>query len=224
MELLCSAILFDLDGVLVDSARVVTRHWERWASRHDIPFKRVMEFAHGRTSTEIIRLLAPHLNAEQEGHLLETAEGEDTDGLGVFDAARRLLHALPPNAWAVVTSGKPRTAATRLRYGGFPTPKVLVTADDVRRGKPAPEPYLLAAQRLGIQPAQCVVIEDAPVGIAAAHAAGMRAIAVVTTHRPDALSQADIIVREMANVMVKTEADQLRVILEPLPLDDDEKR
>jgi sugar-phosphatase len=93
----------------------------------------------------------------------------------------------------------------------------LVTADDVRRGKPEPEPYLLAAQRLGIQPAQCVVIEDAPVGITAAHAAGMRAIAVVTTHRPQALSEADIIVREIANVMVKTEGNQLRVILEPIP-------
>jgi sugar-phosphatase len=117
MELMCSAILFDLDGVLVDSARVVARHWERWASRHGYSSKHVMEFAHGRTSAEVIRLLAPHLNAEQEGHLLETAEGDDTDGLEVFDAARQLLHALPPNSWAVVTSGKQRTAATRLRYG-----------------------------------------------------------------------------------------------------------
>jgi sugar-phosphatase len=217
MELLCSALLFDLDGVLVDSARVVVRHWERWASRHDIPLHRVMELAHGRTSTEMIRLLAPYLDAEREAHRLETAEGEDTDGLEVFDAARRLLHALPPNAWAVVTSGKQQTAATRLGYGGFPTPKVLVTADDVRRGKPEPDPYLLAAQRLGIQPAQCVVIEDAPVGIAAAHAAGMRAVAVVTTHQPQALRQADIIVREIANVMVQTEGDHLRVILEPIP-------
>jgi sugar-phosphatase len=176
-----------------------------------------MEIAHGRTSAEIIRLVAPHLNAEQEGHLLEADEGADTDGLEVFDSARQLLHALPPNSWAVVTSGKQRTAATRLRYGGFPTPPVLVTADDVRRGKPEPEPYLLAAQRLGVQPAQCVVIEDAPVGIAAAHAAGMRAIAVVTTHRPHALSQADIIVREIADVMVKTEGHQLRVTLKPIP-------
>ena len=216
MELMCSAILFDLDGVLVDSARVVTRHWERWASRHGVSSKHVMEFAHGRTSAEIIRLVAPHLDAEQEGRLLEADEGDDTDGLEVFEAARRLLHALPPNAWAVVTSGKQRTAATRLRYGGFPTPKVLVTADDVRRGKPAPEPYLLAAQRLGLQPAQCVVVEDAPVGIEAACAAGMRAIAVVTTHRPHALGQADIIVRGIADVVVKTEGHQLRVILEPV--------
>lgn len=217
MEFICTAILFDLDGVLVDSAKVVTRHWERWASRHDVSSQHVMEIAHGRTSAEIIRLLAPHLDAEQEGRLLEAEEGDDTDGLKVFDSARELLLALPPNAWAVVTSGMQRTAATRLRYGGFPTPPVLVTADDVRRGKPEPEPYLLAAQRLGIQPAQCVVIEDAPVGIAAARAAGMRAIAVLTTHRPDALSQADVIVREIADVMVKTEGRQLRVILEPIP-------
>jgi sugar-phosphatase len=175
-----------------------------------------MELAHGRPSAEIIRLVAPHLDAEQEGRLLEADEGEDTDGLEVFDAARQLLHALPPNAWAVVTSGMQRTAATRLRYGGFPTPPILVTADDVRRGKPEPEPYLLAAERLGMEPAQCVVIEDAPVGIEAAHAAGMRAIAVATTHRPHALSQADIIVRDIADVVVKIEGRQLRVILEPI--------
>jgi sugar-phosphatase len=216
MEFICTAILFDLDGVLVNSSTVVKRHWERWASRHNIPFEHVMEVAHGRTSAEIIRLVAPHLNAEQEGRLREAAEGVDTDGLEVFASARELLRVLPADSWAVVTSGNSRTATTRLRYGDFPPPPVLVTADDVRRGKPEPEAYLLAAQRLGVPSEQCVVIEDAPAGIEAAHAAGMRAIAVATTYRPQALSKADIIVRELASVVVKTEGNQLRVTLEPI--------
>ena len=216
MEFICTAILFDLDGVLVNSSLVIKRHWGRWANRHNVSFEHVMEVAHGRTSAEIIRLVAPHLNAEQEGRLREAEEGVDTDGLEVFDSARMLLCSLPSNSWAVVTSGNQRTASTRLRYGDFPTPPVLVTADDVRRGKPDPEAYLLAAQRLGVQPAQCAVIEDAPAGIEAADAAGMRTIAVATTHNPQALSKADFIVREIANVMVKTEGNQFRVILEPI--------
>jgi sugar-phosphatase len=216
MEFMCTAILFDLDGVLVNSSAVVKRHWERWAIRHHVSFERVMEVAHGRTSAEIIRLVAPHLNAQREGRLREAAEGADTDGLEVFASARELLRGLPAGSWAVVTSGDSRTATTRLRYGDFPPPPVLVTADDVRRGKPEPEAYLLAAQRLGVPSGQCMVVEDAPAGIEAAHAAGMRAIAVATTHRPQALGKADIIVRELANVMVKTEGDRLRVILEPI--------
>jgi sugar-phosphatase len=216
IEFICTAILFDLDGVLVDSSTVVRRHWERWADRHNVSFEHVMQVAHGRTSAEIIRLVAPHLDAEQEGRLREAVEGVDTDGLEVFASARELLRVLPAGSWAVVTSGNSCTATTRLRYGDFPPPPVLVTADDVRRGKPEPEAYLLAAQRLGVPPEQCMVIEDAPAGIEAAHAAGMRAIAVVTTHRLQALSKADIIVGGLASVMAKTEGNQLRVILEPI--------
>jgi sugar-phosphatase len=175
-----------------------------------------MEVAHGRTSAGIIRIMAPHLNAEQEGRIREAQEGIDTDGLEVYPAAHELLQSLPSHSWAVVTSGNHRTAATRLQYGEFPTPPVLVTAEDVQRGKPDPEAFLLAAKRLGVQPEQCVVIEDAPVGIEAAHAAGMRVIAVATTHSPEALMQADIIAHEIANVTVETEGSQLRVIVESM--------
>ena len=175
-----------------------------------------MAVAHGRMTAETIHLVAPHLDAVEEAHLLDAQEGIDTDGLQVFNAAPLLLRSLPPGSWGVVTSGNLRTASTRLRYGGFPFPLVLVTAEDVQRGKPEPEAYLLGAQRLGVPPAQCVVIEDAPAGIAAAHAAGMRAIAVATTHDQQALGQADMIVPELASVAVIVEGGRLRVTAEPL--------
>lgn len=216
MELICKAILFDLDGVLINSSRVVERHWKRWANSHDVSFEHVMKVAHGRTSAEIIRLVAPHLDAEEEGQKREAAEGVDIKGLKVFSAASELLRSLPNNSWAVVTSGNLTTAMTRLRYGEFPSPPVLITADDVGQGKPDPEAYLLAAKRLSVTPEQCVVIEDAPAGIEAAHAGGMRAIAVSTTHPPQALIKADIIASEIANVLVKAEGKQIRIIVEPI--------
>ena len=209
MKLLCKAILFDLDGVLINSFAVIERHWRKWAGRHQIPFERVNAVLHGRTSAEIIRLVAPHLDPEEEGRLRESEEGMDTDGLQVFEAAPRLLHSLPPDSWAVVTSGNLQTATTRLRYGGLPVPTVLVTAGDVKRSKPAPDGYLLAAQRLGIPPGQCIVIEDAPAGIEAACAAGMRAIAVATTHPPEALEKATFIVRELADLTIKMDENHL---------------
>ena len=218
MEFICAAILFDLDGVLVDSSAIVERHWKRWADRHSVSFEHLTEVMHGRTSVETIRLMAPHLDAEQEGRIREAQEAIDTDGLEVYRAAYELLQSLPAHSWAVVTSGSHRTAATRLQYGEFPTPPTLVTAEDVQRGKPDPEAFLLAAKRLGVQPEQCVVVEDAPVGIQAARAAGMRVIAVATTHSPQALAQADIVAYEIANVTVETEASQLRVVVEPMRL------
>ena len=105
MEFICKAILFDLDGVLVNSSAVVERHWKRWADRHHVSFEHLMEVAHGRTSAEIIRIMAPHLDAEREGRIREAQEGIDTDGLEVIPAAYKLLQSLPSHSWAVVTSG-----------------------------------------------------------------------------------------------------------------------
>ncbi len=216
MELICTAMLFDLDGVLVDSSVVVNRHWKRWADSHDVCFEHLAEVMHGRTSAGIIRIMAPHLDAEHEGRIREAQEGIDTDGLEAYPGARSLLQALPPHSWAVVTSGNNRTALTRLHYGDFPTPPILVTSEDVQLGKPDPEAYLLAATRLGVKPEKCVVIEDAPAGIAAARAAGMRVIAVATTHGSLALAHAHIIAHAIADVRVETEGDQLRVIVESM--------
>jgi sugar-phosphatase len=219
MELICTAILFDLDGVLVNSSTVVERHWKRWAERHGVSYEHLKEVMHGRTLAETIRITAPHLDAEQEGRIHEAQESIDTDGLEVYRAACELLRSLPAHNWAVVTSGSYRTASTRLQYGEFPTPPILVTAEDVQRGKPDPEAFLLAATCLGVRPEQCVVVEDSPVGVEAARAAGMRVIAVATTHGLEALGRADIIALGIADVTVETAGNQFRVTVEPMSVE-----
>jgi sugar-phosphatase len=213
----CKAVLFDLDGVLIDSSAVVERHWRRWASRCGVPFEHVLAVFHGRRSFEVIRIVAPHLDAVAEGRRLDAEEALDTDGLRVFDGAQALLGAMSPEVWAVVTSGNTPTARTRLQFGRFPWPRVLVTADDVRHGKPAPDGYLLAADRLGVAPPDCLVVEDAPAGVEAARAAGMPVVAVLTTHAPGALQRADAIVRRLSDLHVSEEASGLRVRATPPP-------
>src|SRR5689334_7305466 len=152
-----------------------------WAERHGLPFARIATLHHGRPTVETVRLVAPHLDVEAEARSIERAETEDLHGLRVFAGAARLLAALPPDRWAIVTSGTHALATTRLAHVGLRKPTVLVTADDVARGKPAPDPYLTPARKLGVAPGRCVVIEDAPAGVAAGRAAGARVIAVAST-------------------------------------------
>src|SRR6266481_2991115 len=172
----CSAILFDLDGVLVDSTGSVTRQWSMWAEENNIDPHTVVEIAHGVRTIEVVRRFAPHLDAEAEVKRLEKREAEDHRGVRVMPGAAELLKSIPEGLWCVVTSGTRYLAMSRLRLGKLPIPKVLVSADDVSKGKPDPEPYLMGARLLGMNAAECLVIEDAPAGIRAAHAGGMKAI------------------------------------------------
>lgn len=198
----CSAILFDLDGVLVDSTPSVSRQWSLWARENHIDPKKAVEIAHGRRTIESVRLLAPHLDAEAETKKIEQREVDDNEGVIVMRGADKLLESIPPARWGVVTSGTRRLAASRLKVGNLPVPKVLISADDVVNGKPNPEPYLKGAERLKIKPAECLVIEDAPAGIASAHAAGMNVIALTTTYEATALKEADAIVPALKDVTV----------------------
>ncbi|WP_456425427.1 HAD-IA family hydrolase [Rhodocaloribacter sp.] len=198
----CDALLFDLDGVLVDSSACIERHWRRWAARHGLDAEALVTRLHGRRMVDLIRDFAPHLDAEAEAARLALEEGTDTEGVHAFEGAAEMLRALPGEAWAVVTSGNRITATTRLRHTGLPWPKVLVTADDVRRGKPDPEPYLTAAERLGVAPERCLVLEDAPAGIDAAKAAGMTALALTTTHPPEAFPHADARIARLTDVRI----------------------
>jgi mannitol-1-/sugar-/sorbitol-6-phosphatase len=182
----CSAILFDLDGVLVDSTRQVEAQWRAWASAKGLAAEPFLEVCHGRRALETIRLAAPQLDAEAEVAAFRPEEGKD--GLiGPVPGAARLLENLPVGSWAVATSGTRRMASERLRRAGLPLPNVLVCAEDVLHGKPSPEVYLLAAAGLAVDPADCIVIEDAPAGIQAARAADMRVIGLTTTHPPELL-------------------------------------
>jgi mannitol-1-/sugar-/sorbitol-6-phosphatase len=207
----CSAILFDLDGVLIDSTHSVTRQWRIWAKDNGIDPEKLLAIAHGRRTVETVRLLAPHLSAEEEADILERREAEDTDGVTVMPGAAELLQSIPPGRWCVVTSGTRHLATSRLRLGNLTIPDVLVTADDVVNGKPNPEPYLKGAQLLGMRPEECLVIEDAPAGIAAAHAGGMKVVALPSTYRVAALQAADAVVNTLSQMRVTPRDGNLQV-------------
>ncbi|MFL5563701.1 MAG: HAD-IA family hydrolase [Gemmatimonadaceae bacterium] len=207
----CSAVLFDLDGVLVDSAECVERTWRGWAIHHNLDPAHVIEFAHGRRTIETIGLVAPHLSAADEARILEASDPMTTNGIYEVPGARRLVEGLPPDAWAIVTSGVRAVATLRIRHTGLPMPSVLVCADEIQRGKPDPEGYLLAARRLGYSPAECVVVEDAPPGIEAAHNGGMRAVAISATYPSAALQSADLIVPSLAALRITTMASGLEI-------------
>jgi sugar-phosphatase len=202
-QMVCDAILFDLDGVLVDSIACVEAQWHRWAAKHGFDVETLLAVAHGRRTAETIATIAPHLDCESEAAELE--RGEETDTTGVYEVrgALELLSNLPADAWAVATSGNRTTALTRILHVGLPEPAALITADDVSRGKPDPEPYLCAARRLGVPASGCVVVEDTPVGVHAARAAGMRVIAVASTHPPDAIQNADMVLDQLLDLVVR---------------------
>jgi sugar-phosphatase len=202
-----AALLFDLDGVLVDSRAAVEAVWRRWAAARAVDPAPFIAVAHGRRSSETIRDLAPELDARREAAALDALEATTTDGVEPVPGADDLIAALPPGRWAIVTSGSRDVAVLRLRHAGIRRPAVLVTGQDVPRGKPDPAGYLLAAERLGVDPHACVAVEDAPPGVAAARAAGARVIAVTTTHGAAALQAADAVVDALARVRVAPEAD-----------------
>jgi sugar-phosphatase len=195
----CSAVLFDLDGVLVDSAAFVEQQWRRWASARGLRPEPFLRVCHGRRALETIRMAAPHLDAEAEVRAFQPAEEGGAETIGPLSGSARLLAALPAGTWAVATSGVRPVATSRLRRAGLPVPPVLICAEDVARGKPSPDAYLLAAQGLGAPPAECLVIEDAPAGIQAAHAAGMQVVGLTTTHTADQLP-ADACAASLADV------------------------
>ncbi|MFJ4781322.1 HAD-IA family hydrolase [Streptomyces sp. NPDC088762] len=209
MKLHAEALLFDNDGTLVSSSESVQRCWTLWAREYGIgeeDFARVE--LHGRPAVEIVAELLPA--AVRAGALarIETLEIEDVaGGVVLLPGTKDLLSALPAGRWAVVTSATRALAEARLREAGIDVPE-LVAADDVTRGKPDPEPFLLAARRLGVDPARCVVFEDAPAGLAAGRAAGMRTVALTTTHGAAELD-ADVVVRDLSAVTVQVTREGL---------------
>jgi mannitol-1-/sugar-/sorbitol-6-phosphatase len=198
----CSAILFDLDGVLCDSTRAVDREWREWAARKGVDGDAIMAIAHGVRTVEVIRRVAPQLDAEAEAAAIESHEAIDHRGVVVMPGAIDLVKSIPDGRWGVVTSGTRPLATNRLQYCGLPVPEVLVTSDDVTNGKPHPEPYLKGAERLGLRPAECLVIEDAPAGIQSARAGGMKVIGLASTYKPEKLAEADAVARKLGGVRV----------------------
>jgi sugar-phosphatase len=203
MEIQCSAFLFDLDGVLVDSRAVVERVCRLWAVRLGVEPDALLRIAHGRRTRDTASIVAPHLDPVQEAAWIDNMELLDTEGLVEVPGVRRFLASLPAGAWAVVTSCAPDLARLRLSSVGLPIPDVVVTSDDVASGKPAPDGYRLGAQRLGVDPASCIVFEDAPPGITAGLAAGARVVALRTTHPNADFAGATAVVPDLTTVRLR---------------------
>jgi len=203
-EITCSALLFDLDGVLIDSTPAVIRVWTQWAVAHGFDPAEVVRVAHGRPSISTIRDYLPHGDHEAENHVVENGEIADLNGVVPLPGARELLEALPPDRWTIVTSCTRPLGTTRLCAAGLPIPTHLVTCDDVKNGKPNPEPYLKGASLLGVAAKDCIVVEDAPAGIRAGKTAGARVIACKTTSPESELIEAgaDWIVEDCKSISV----------------------
>lgn len=181
-ELPTQALIFDMDGTLVDSTSVITGLWHRWSTRHGVDPQAVLLASPGRRAIEIVTMFAPHgVDAAAEAASLTRAATEATEGLTSVPGAAALLRSLPRARWAVVTSAERALAERWLRLTGLPVPDILVAAENVAAGKPDPEGYVQAAARLGFSPVETVVFEDAPAGLAAGRAAGAYVIALATT-------------------------------------------
>jgi mannitol-1-/sugar-/sorbitol-6-phosphatase len=177
----CSGLLFDMDGVLIDSTPAVARVWTRWAIDRGLDPVKVVHMAHGRPSRTTIRELLPNADIDLEDSEVERREIADLDGVVLLPGARQLLDSLPPDRWTIATSCTRALAEVRLRAAALPIPPSMVTSTDVKMGKPDPEPYLKAAAKLGFAASDCIVVEDAAAGVRAGKAAGARVIALLTT-------------------------------------------
>jgi mannitol-1-/sugar-/sorbitol-6-phosphatase len=204
VEVSCSGLLFDLDGVLVDSTPAVARVWSKWALRHGFDPQETVRRAHGRPSLETVRELIPNSDYVAENELVLRGEIEDTAGVVPLPGARELLDSLPADRWAIVTSCSRPLAEVRLKAAGLPIPRRLLTSDDVTNGKPNPEPYRKGAALLGVPAPKCLVFEDAPAGVVAGKASGALVVAFRTTATDPELEKAgaDWIVRGCSSLSV----------------------
>ncbi len=215
-EIHCSGVLFDLDGVLIDSTPAVTRVWRQWAMEHGFDPEEVVARVHGRPSLATVREYLPNADHAAENREIERREMRDADGIITLPGARELLLQLPAKRWTIATSCTRSLAEVRLRAAGLPVPERIVTSTDVTLGKPHPEPFLKAATKLGFPASECVVVEDVPAGIRAGKAAGATVIAFRTTVEEAELRRAgaDFILNNCADVSVALNAEGLTLILD----------
>ncbi len=210
------ALLFDMDGVLINSIPAVERVWSRWATERGFDVHEVLRRAHGRPSIETLRHLMPDADHAAENRVIEQAEIDDVDGIVPLPGVRELLDALPPHRWAIVTSCTRPLAEVRLRAAGLPRPDLFITSNDITRGKPDPEPYAKGAAGLGFRPEQCCVLEDALAGITSGRRAGARVIAFTTTAAIEDLvaAEPDWIVKDASSIRLDRSQPVLDLMLD----------
>jgi sugar-phosphatase len=207
-----SAFLFDMDGTLLNSIVAAERVWTQWAERHGLDVKTFLPTIHGVRCIDTIRNLnLPGVDAEREAAAVSQAEIDDVEGVVEVADAARLLASLPPERWAIVTSAPRALAEARLKAAGLALPVNIVTSEDVTQGKPAPDCFLLAAKRLGVDPKDCLVFEDAPAGIAAAQAAGASVMVITSTHEHEMDTRLETLVN-YEGVEVDIEAEGMRLV------------
>ena len=213
------ALLFDMDGVLIDSTPAVARVWTKWALDHGFDPKEVVHRAQGRPSITTIRELLPDSDHQAENAKVEYSEIKDLQGVVPLPGALELLNRLPLERWAIVTSSTRPLAEVRLRAAGLPRPALFITSNDITHGKPHPEPYQKAAESLGFPSANCIVVEDAPAGIKAGKSAGSRVIAFPTTVTVPELKKAgpDWIVKNCGALALQSVNGELKFHLQELP-------
>jgi sugar-phosphatase len=202
-------LLIDLDGTLVDTTEAVESTWRALAAELGIAFEQLEPFIHGIPADQVLATALPQLPTSTRLEIADRLQAQQADAdhpAVLLPGARRLLEHLPPRDWAIVTSGDVRLATSSMTKANIADPPVMITADDVARGKPDPAPYLAAAARLGAQPRDCLVIEDSPAGIASGHAASMRVLAVQTTYPARALESADWLVPSLEAVTLQVSA------------------
>lgn len=209
-QIVCSALLFDMDGVLIDSTPAVSRVWRRWALEHHFNPEEVVVRAHGRPSITTVREYLPHADAVAENRLVERAEIEDLEGVVPLPGSHELLQSLPPDRWTIVTSSTRPLAEVRLKAAGLAIPQKLITSSDVVNGKPHPEPYEKAAALLGFPITNCIVVEDVPAGIRAGKSAAARVVGFTSTCKEVDLraAGADWVLKNCADIsLVSTEGE-----------------
>lgn len=178
------AFLFDMDGTVLNSIAAAERVWAAWARRHGVDVESFLPTIHGARAIDTIRRLnLPGVDAEAQSAFIAQAEIDDVEGIVQIPGAAAFLASMPAERWAMVTSAPRDLAVRRLAAAGIPEPALMITAEDVTAGKPDPAGYRLAAKRLGLDARDCLIFEDAAVGIQAAEAAGAGLVIVTTTHQ-----------------------------------------
>lgn len=209
----CAALLFNLDGTLIDATAVLERTWKAWAEMHSLDPQTVVAKFRGMRARDAILQLVPSAELLAEVQRLEAIELSELAAVHPLPGAAAMLAMLLPSQWAVVTSGARRLAQARLEACGLPVPDVLVSVEDVSRIKPDPEGFIAAAIRLNVDPADCIVFEDSPDGVQAGRHAGCTVVALTTTHQPADLDRADGLVKDLSSVRVGRKNGRLHISL-----------
>jgi sugar-phosphatase len=202
-----AAFLFDMDGTILSSIAAAERVWARWALRHGLDVAAFLPTIHGMRSVETVRRLnLPGVDPVAESAAITAEEMDDVEGIEQIAGIAAFLAALPADRWAVVTSAPRELARRRIAAAGLPTPPLMIAAEDVTHGKPAPDCFVLAATRLGVSARECLVFEDAPAGIAAAEAAGASVVVIAATHAHP-LATPHALTRDYAALGARVDAD-----------------